>query len=39
MEENANEQYGAFRVGSQDDLVTALGLVLGVNYFCGVLPH
>ena len=24
--EDANERYGAFRVGSQDDLVTALGL-------------
>jgi hypothetical protein len=28
LEENANERYGAFRVGSQDDLVTALGLAV-----------
>jgi hypothetical protein len=28
VEENANERYGAFRVGSQDDLVTALGLAV-----------
>jgi hypothetical protein len=28
MDENANERYGAFQVGSQDDLVTALGLAV-----------
>jgi hypothetical protein len=28
VEENANERYGAFQVGSQDDLVTALGLAV-----------
>ena len=27
VEENANDKYGAFRVGTHDDLVTALGLV------------
>jgi hypothetical protein len=26
VDENANERYGAFRVGTHDDLVTALGL-------------
>lgn len=26
--EDANDRYGAFKVGSQDDLVTALGLAL-----------
>ena len=30
VDENANDRYGAFRVGAHDDLVTALGLaVLG----------
>jgi hypothetical protein len=26
VDENANDRYGAFRVGTHDDLVTALGL-------------
>jgi hypothetical protein len=26
VDENANDKYGAFRVGAHDDLVTALGL-------------
>jgi hypothetical protein len=28
VDQNANEKYGAFRVGSHDDLVTALGLAV-----------
>jgi hypothetical protein len=28
VEENANDRYGAFRVGTHDDLVTALGLAV-----------
>jgi hypothetical protein len=28
VDEDANERYGAFRVGSHDDLVTALGLAI-----------
>ena len=28
VDENANDHYGAFRVGSHDDLVTALGLAV-----------
>jgi hypothetical protein len=28
VQEDANERYGAFRVGSQDDLLTALGLAV-----------
>ena len=28
VDENANERYGAFRVGTHDDLVTALGLAV-----------
>ena len=28
IDEKANERYGAFRVGSHDDLVTALGLAV-----------
>lgn len=28
VSEDANDRYGAFKVGSQDDLVTALGLAL-----------
>ena len=28
MAEDANDRYGAFKVGTQDDLVTALGLAL-----------
>ena len=31
IEPDANERYGAFRVGTQDDLVTALGLALVAN--------
>ncbi len=29
---DANERYGAFRVGSQDDLVTALGLAVQIDH-------
>ena len=29
IDENANDKYGAFRVGTHDDLVTALGLAVG----------
>ena len=28
VEEDANDSYGAFRVGSHDELVTALGLAI-----------
>ena len=28
VSEDANDRYGAFRVGSHDDLVTALGLAV-----------
>lgn len=28
VSEDANDRYGAFQVGTQDDLVTALGLAL-----------
>ena len=28
VDENANDKYGAFRVGTHDDLVTALGLAV-----------
>lgn len=28
VDENANDRYGAFRVGTHDDLVTALGLAV-----------
>ena len=31
VDENANDRYGAFRVGTHDDLVTALGLAVQVN--------
>jgi hypothetical protein len=35
VDENANDRYGAFRVGTHDDLVTALGLaVQTVQYAC-----
>lgn len=39
VDENANDRYGAFRVGTHDDLVTALGLAVQVDrplrYFVG----
>jgi hypothetical protein len=28
VSEDANERYGAFKVGSHDDLITALGLAV-----------
>ncbi len=28
VDENANDRYGAFKVGTHDDLVTALGLAV-----------
>lgn len=31
IDPNANERYGAFKVGAQDDLVTALGLAVQVD--------
>jgi len=31
VDENANDRYGAFRVGTHDDLVTALGLAIQVD--------
>jgi hypothetical protein len=31
VSEDANDRYGAFRVGTHDDLVTALGLAVQVN--------
>ncbi|MCB1035515.1 MAG: hypothetical protein KDD47_16955 [Acidobacteria bacterium] len=31
VEENANDRYGAFRVGARDDLVTAVGLAVQVD--------
>ncbi len=31
VDEDANERYGAFRVGTHDDLVTALGLVVQIQ--------
>jgi hypothetical protein len=31
VDENANDRYGAFRVGTHDDLVTALGLAVQVD--------
>jgi hypothetical protein len=34
VDENANDRYGAFRVGTHDDLVTALGLAVQLDdYF------
>ena len=33
--EDANERYGAFRVGARDDLVTALGMAVQVEIFTG----
>lgn len=40
VDENANDRYGAFRVGTHDDLVTALGLAVQVDDFRlgGALP-
>ncbi len=32
VDENANDRYGAFRVGAHDDLVTALGLAVQVDH-------
>jgi hypothetical protein len=32
VDEKANDRYGAFRVGTHDDLVTALGLAVQVDY-------
>ena len=32
VDENANERYGAFRVGTHDDLVTALGLAVQIDH-------
>lgn len=31
VDENANDKYGAFKVGTHDDLVTALGLAVQVD--------
>jgi hypothetical protein len=31
VDENANDRYGAFKVGTHDDLVTALGLAVQVD--------
>jgi len=44
VDENANDRYGAFRVGTHDDLVTALGLSTQSNrppgtLISGALPH
>ena len=40
VDENANDRYGAFRVGTHDDLVTALGLAVQADrplrYYAGV---
>ena len=33
VDEDANDKYGAFRVGTHDDLVTALGLAVQVDPF------
>ena len=32
MDENANDRYGAFKVGTHDDLVTALGLAAQTDH-------
>lgn len=32
VDDNANDRYGAFRVGTHDDLVTALGLAVQVDH-------
>ena len=34
VDQDANDRYGAFRVGSHDDLVTALGLACLVDSAC-----
>jgi hypothetical protein len=44
VDENANDRYGAFRVGTHDDLVTALGLAVQtdrapVRHLSGALPR
>lgn len=38
VDENANDRYGAFRVGTHDDLVTALGLAAQVDHPTGSSP-
>ncbi len=38
VDENANDKYGAFRVGTHDDLVTALGLAVQVDPRVSVYP-
>ena len=35
VDSNANDRYGAFRVGTHDDLVTALGLAVQVDVLTG----
>lgn len=35
VDENANDRYGAFRVGTHDDLVTALGLAVQKEVYLG----
>jgi hypothetical protein len=43
VDENANDKYGAFRVGTHDDLVTALGLAVqrepSVSVFPGTVSY
>lgn len=34
VSENANDTYGAFKVGTHDDLVTALGLAVQLDRGC-----
>lgn len=36
VDENANDRYGAFRVGTHDDLVTALGLAVHSEPACSI---
>lgn len=38
VDENANDRYGAFRVGTHDDLVTALGLAVNSEPRVSVYP-
>ncbi len=38
VDENANDKYGAFRVGTHDDLVTALGLAVQKEPSVSVYP-
>jgi len=38
VDENANDRYGAFRVGTHDDLVTALGLAVNKEPSVSVYP-